>query len=154
MLWCTEIIWESLQTFWAHDEMVNVWPSRHAWALAALFKHPARSHHLDMDNLLSGEKNPTDLQILTKYFNLDITCVTCMKALHYWSCVHSILEGRAKSTKPANNFLSNYCAVTRVEQTWAQRLRAGVCDSPGPRCYHRCSSSCLTLWLLPSPPES
>lgn len=96
MLLCTEITREREQTFRAQDEVVNVWPCRHAWALTALFNHPSWGHHLYVDNLLRKkttqptlfrDKNSSrfsfkDLQILTKYFNLDITCATCMKAFH------------------------------------------------------------------------
>lgn len=179
MLWWTEITRKKKQTFWAQDEVVNVWPRGHAWALTALFNYSLWGHHLYVDDL-SRQKTATHkhsyrqkyaksgLLSINRFTNADKilsfrhqVCphMHAYNTLYNWVCDRCILEVRAKSTKLANNFLSNDCAECPdchpvFGTNMSGRVKGRTCISPGPRCCRRCSSSCLMLWLLPSPPGS
>lgn len=65
-------------------------------------------------------------------------------------------ERKVKSTQlvlTMYSLITEQALIACMDQTHRKAKMKGG-DSPDPQCCHRCSSSCLMLWLLPSPPGS
>lgn len=123
-----KITWEGEQTFWAHDEVVNVWSCRHAWTLTALFNHPLWCHHLHMDNLLKAKT-----KVRVRYM--------------FGQRFPTLIKEFQKSAVISHLIYAAWTLVLWLPPSVHIKAenKAYEESSPGPRCFRRYSSSCLML---------